>query len=156
MWFGNKKILVKNAAFNQEVFRHRRETGNPSTSAHGGTSKQRALSRGDNGIINNHLQKVSHGLSYAQVANGNVKDLRFQSPVQTPIKIQPVGNGWLFRSVVATLHKMISLERLEMEVKKEVKCDVQLRSMGGRFILTTFPVEKQRDEAMVGLVRAMV
>lgn len=65
---------------------------------------------------------------------------------KTTLKIQPSGSGWLYRSVVAVLYKMISVEDLCEEIQKEVARDILIRAMGGRNILITFPSFDIKDE----------
>lgn len=58
------------------------------------------------------------------------------------IQIQPNGNGWLYRSVIAKIRKLLSTEELEKEFNLENVQDVQIKVLGGRFVILTFPNEE--------------
>lgn len=61
------------------------------------------------------------------------------------IKIQPSGNGWLIRSAVATLRRKIEITDLKSSISKEKLQFTDVRSMGGRHVLITFPSSENRD-----------
>lgn len=64
------------------------------------------------------------------------------------IIIQPSGNGWLGRSAVAKLRRLVSIQNL-LEIFGRKKIDnIQIKSMGGRFFIITFPNDKERDEVI--------
>lgn len=65
---------------------------------------------------------------------------KFQS-----IHIQPVGNGWLLRSVVAKIRKLISPKGLEKVFLMENTPVEQVKSIGGRYVIITFPNVEIRD-----------
>ncbi|KAH7839408.1 hypothetical protein Vadar_003764 [Vaccinium darrowii] len=62
------------------------------------------------------------------------------------IKVQPSsGNGWLLRSAVATLRRCISMAELKIRISNQNIQVSEVRSMGGRFVLITFPSPDSRD-----------
>ncbi|KAF7143126.1 hypothetical protein RHSIM_Rhsim05G0075400 [Rhododendron simsii] len=73
---------------------------------------------------------------------------RNKDPQQNTINIQlqPVGNGWLYRSAVGKLRRLCSVVEMEKIFKKEKISDVQIKAMGGRFLVLTFPSKEIRDE----------
>ncbi|KAF7132286.1 hypothetical protein RHSIM_Rhsim09G0039900 [Rhododendron simsii] len=62
------------------------------------------------------------------------------------IQIQPVGNGWLFRSAVGKMRKLSSASEMEEIFRKENVSNVQIKPMGGRYLILTFQSEEIRDE----------
>ena len=64
------------------------------------------------------------------------------------INVLSGGNGNLFKSAVARIRKMISAEDLETIFKREGINEVQVKSMGGRFFLVTFPNKQTRDDTI--------
>ncbi|KAH7852652.1 hypothetical protein Vadar_027431 [Vaccinium darrowii] len=89
---------------------------------------------------------VDHLRTFAEALNGSAKNMNFSGKGKTSLKFQPCGNVWLYRSAVAVLHRMISVEELREDLKKEIVSDFQLRAMGGRSILVTFHSIDLRDE----------
>lgn len=73
---------------------------------------------------------------------------RNKDPQQNTINIQlqPVGNGWLYRNAVGKLRRLCSMVEMEKIFKKEKISDVQIKAMGGRFLVLTFPSKKIQDE----------
>ncbi|KAF7112719.1 hypothetical protein RHSIM_RhsimUnG0200600 [Rhododendron simsii] len=69
-----------------------------------------------------------------------------QQPTTTNIHLQPVGNGWLYRSAVGRLRRLYSVEEMEEIFRKEKISNVQIKAMGGRFLILTFPSKEIRDE----------
>lgn len=73
---------------------------------------------------------------------------RGKDPQQNTISIQlqPVGNGWLYRSAVGKLRRLCSVAEMEKIFRKEKISDVQIKAMGGRFMILTFPSKEKRDD----------
>lgn len=63
----------------------------------------------------------------------------------TSIQIQPIGFEWLLRSAIAKIRRLLSTEELEKEFRMEQVRDVQIRAIGGRFVIITFPNEESRN-----------
>lgn len=80
-------------------------------------------------------------------AKGTLQDpiLKPSSKGNVCIPIQPVGNGWLCRSAVAKIRKLLSGENLELVFRKEGVQDIQIKAMGGRFLIIIFPNVEARD-----------
>lgn len=87
--------------------------------------------------------RVDDGISYAQALKGGVKHGNMKN--SGSILVQPMGNGWLYRSAIGKIHKLISSEDLENIFKMEQIRDVQIRAIGGRFVIVTFPNEESRN-----------
>ncbi|KAH7859407.1 hypothetical protein Vadar_000700 [Vaccinium darrowii] len=62
------------------------------------------------------------------------------------IKIDPGNNECLHRSATATLLKMVSLSKIIEDLRKNNYDNVQLRHMGGRFVLLTCANKDIRDK----------
>lgn len=61
------------------------------------------------------------------------------------IKADGAGIGWMHRSAVAVMNRVVSLRTLKGSFDKEYELDVQFRSMGGRSVLITFPSSGVRN-----------
>lgn len=59
-----------------------------------------------------------------------------------------MGNGWLRRSVVGKLRRLISTQELEVMFKKEKLGNVQIKPMGRRYVVITFLDEDLRNEIL--------
>ncbi|KAH7841329.1 hypothetical protein Vadar_028489 [Vaccinium darrowii] len=130
MMVDNYKLRVKYATFNKESsFKQSTTYGKNS----GNDSRE-------------DTSFVSKGKSYAQAVNNNpAVSVAKQQPYKS-IKIQSSGNGWLFRSAIATLRRRRSMEELRKDFTKENFPITDVRSMGGRFTLLTFSNCESRDE----------
>lgn len=62
------------------------------------------------------------------------------------ISIQPTGNGWLFRSVVGKMRKLVSIVKMKEIFNEEGILDVHIKSLGGRYLIMTLPNKENRDE----------
>lgn len=61
------------------------------------------------------------------------------------ITVQPAGNGWLFRSAIAIMSRLVSTEDLEQVFTRERGIKVQIKAIGGRFVIITFTDVESRD-----------
>lgn len=61
------------------------------------------------------------------------------------IKVLPTGNGWLLRSAIAKVCKLVSTEDLLYIFRKEGVNNIQIKSIGGRFVIVIFPDMNLRD-----------
>lgn len=84
--------------------------------------------------------------SSKQAENRRIEATLNQAPsLQTgKIQVRASGNGWLLRSVVATIRKLVSASDLEMIFSK-AGIHVQIRPMGGRSVIIIFPDMESRD-----------
>ncbi|KAI8527168.1 hypothetical protein RHMOL_Rhmol12G0054800 [Rhododendron molle] len=64
------------------------------------------------------------------------------------VKVQAVGNEWLSRSAVGKMRRPLLTQELEVIFEKERVRDIQIKSMGGRFVIITFLNEGIRDEML--------
>lgn len=51
--------------------------------------------------------------------------------------LKPEGNGWLYRSVVAKLRSLISIDDLKVQMAEMGVVNILVRAMGGRFVILT-------------------
>lgn len=68
-------------------------------------------------------------------------------PRMESINIHSSGTGWLLRSAVAKLRRIVSVQYLLEMFSKKVD-NIQIKSMGGRFLIITFLSDKVRDEVI--------
>ncbi|GAB2281439.1 hypothetical protein Dimus_016027 [Dionaea muscipula] len=80
--------------------------------------------------IDNH--KVQQGISY-------VEAVRMGGQQPLVVKVNSIGNGWLYRSVVATFADYPRPDALFESFVKEEGCNVTIRRMGNKQILVSFP-----------------
>ncbi|KAF7139075.1 hypothetical protein RHSIM_Rhsim07G0052100 [Rhododendron simsii] len=64
------------------------------------------------------------------------------------LNVQAVGNGWLNRSAVGKMRRIISAQDLEAVFKKGKAGSVQIKPMGGRYVIISFLSIDQRDEIL--------
>lgn len=79
-------------------------------------------------------------------------ELRIVNPTESrtdvhmgTINIQAVGSGRLLRSAVAKMRKLVPAENLEHVFKEEGNIKVQIKAIGGRFVIITFSDLACRD-----------
>lgn len=154
IWVENKKLFVKEAffgqnegKFKQKVQIYQKKGEQYTIKARNHTIDGRVSTEKENDVGNRHelrpFTNGSHGKCYSQVLNGDT------SEQQISLKIEPVGNGWLFRSAVAFMQKVMPLSSLEMSFHKEFQMEAQFRAMGGRSVLITFQSSEIRDSVII-------
>ncbi|KAG5553592.1 hypothetical protein RHGRI_011472 [Rhododendron griersonianum] len=137
VWVEDKKLFVKGACFGrfekmkEPRVEERREQGFKNRD---GLSQQGWFSK-------------DPGRSFVQVVNR--ESSKTPSPNVT-IQINPVGNGWLFRSAVAVMHRVVPLMTLKVSFGLETDKVAQFRALGGRSVLITFQSQEVRDELIKG------
>ncbi|KAF7153398.1 hypothetical protein RHSIM_Rhsim01G0047800 [Rhododendron simsii] len=87
---------------------------------------------------------VAGSASYVNVVKGVLggkgNDKRMEDgSVQEERKLclKAEGNGWLYRSAVAKLHKLISIDELKVQMARMGVNNVLVRAMGGRSVILT-------------------
>lgn len=147
IWIGYERLLVKEASFGQQTERRSQKKKEvwPTKEANAVQNTEQVV-----GILN---RKVSPLQSYANAVKGEATTNKggeegFKQRIQ--IKVNQIGNGWLFRSAIAVLRRIIHLKKLEDNFKKEHGESVKIRAMGGRKVIITFMDSKQRDEQLKG------
>lgn len=129
-WIEDRKLFVKVAAFN--IHRNKplqkRVQQDLSNNSVGGKIS----------VVDPVIQNGSNKASFADVVKGKV----VSSSVFT-IKAKEysciVGDDWLSRSVIAKLPSFRSIESIKENFYLECVYDVQIRSLGGNFVVLTFP-----------------
>lgn len=61
------------------------------------------------------------------------------------IQVHSIGNGWLYRSAIGKMRRLVSAQEMEKVFKEENLEKVQIKPFGGRFLIITFPSEEVRD-----------
>lgn len=85
------------------------------------------------------------GGSFAQVLRGEPSIPGPSKESVISVKSDGAGGGWLLRSAVAIMNRVVSLKFLKGSFNKALGKDVQFRAMGGRHVLITFPNSEVRD-----------
>lgn len=158
VWVDNMKLFVKEACFGQDEVKL-----NKKLSRFHVAGKQ-GLNHGDIPNPNPGERKSNEkgsptvmwrgrksGKSFAQVVGGESSkagEVKEQIPF---LKVRPIGNGWLERSAVAIMNRVVSLTTLEASFSMESEEVAQFRAMGGRSVLVTFQSREVRDELIKGL-----
>ncbi|KAH7853429.1 hypothetical protein Vadar_002303 [Vaccinium darrowii] len=132
LWIGRRNLVVKKASFER---RHQKP---------------------DHGKITPGLNRFAP-LQYAQTLNVGGRDSCYRNKDFTQIKdlekritinLVPTASEWLWRSAIADL-KEVSIPEIIMNAFTELNFkDVQARSMGGKFMLITFPNIEDRNNAL--------
>ncbi|KAF7112336.1 hypothetical protein RHSIM_RhsimUnG0239600 [Rhododendron simsii] len=84
--------------------------------------------------------------SYLQIVRGEKSKSEPNKEVEVCLKAEPAGNGWLHRSAVAILDRLVSMADLRVSCMNEIRQNVGIRAMGGRSILITFESSEIRDD----------
>lgn len=135
MYLGNQRLLVKEARFGQMYHSNERWRNRGVVEA----SKQ--------GECRSHetlANKVRQDMSFAQVVKG--KETPGDQNRLDCIHVQPAGNGWLYRSAIGKMRQLFSVDEMKHIFKKENIKNVQIKAIGGRFLILTFPNEDVRNE----------
>ncbi|KAG5544683.1 hypothetical protein RHGRI_017205 [Rhododendron griersonianum] len=88
-------------------------------------------------------------VSYVQALRGETSKPAISRDQEIIIKSDGVGNGWLYRSAVAVMSRVVPLQILKESFRKEHKEVVQFRALGGRSVLITF----QSSEVLTTLIK---
>lgn len=64
------------------------------------------------------------------------------------INVQSSGNGWFFRNATAKLRRLISCKDLEYVFINNGVQKIQIRALGGRNVLISFPDVESRDSTI--------
>lgn len=83
--------------------------------------------------------------SFAQVLRGEPRIPGPSKESVISVKSNGAGGGWLLRSAVAIMNRVVSLKFLKGSFNKAFGKDVQFQAMGGRHVLITFPNIEVRD-----------
>lgn len=60
------------------------------------------------------------------------------------VQVQPAGNGWLLRSAIGKIRRLISAQGLEEIFRKEGFRNVKIKPIGGRFLILNFLNKEER------------
>ncbi|KAG5537241.1 hypothetical protein RHGRI_024627 [Rhododendron griersonianum] len=151
IWVGNKRLFVKEACFGQEEnkkvprIHERREQEQRNGVSH----SQHTIKRANNQARESGLLWSTKGFdkSYAQVVNGESSK---QTNPKATLRINSSGNGWLLRSAVAVLRRVVSLVTLKVSFGLEMDKVAQFRALGGRSVLVTFQTQEERNALIKG------
>ncbi|KAI8543637.1 hypothetical protein RHMOL_Rhmol08G0234100 [Rhododendron molle] len=146
VWVENVRLFVKEACFglNEEHLKVKKPSF-CSVSQRGMVPKQ-GISLGQRPGKQEMVEKekgFSRGRSYVQVLRG--ESSKTGTDFKTTLSIKPSGNGWLYRSAVAVLHRVVSMSTLNVSFSMETNRVAQFRSMGGRSVLITFQSQEVCD-----------
>ncbi|KAG5544682.1 hypothetical protein RHGRI_017205 [Rhododendron griersonianum] len=94
-------------------------------------------------------QSSQKEVSYVQALRGETSKPAISRDQEIIIKSDGVGNGWLYRSAVAVMSRVVPLQILKESFRKEHKEVVQFRALGGRSVLITF----QSSEVLTTLIK---
>ncbi|KAI8538241.1 hypothetical protein RHMOL_Rhmol09G0087300 [Rhododendron molle] len=66
--------------------------------------------------------------------------------VSRRVSLNVAGNGWLYRSAVAKLQRLISIDDLEVQMARMGLVNIDVKAMGGRSVILTCPKEESEEE----------
>lgn len=157
VWVDDKRLFVKEACFDLKDEKLKPKLPRFQGDRVGGTS-QRVKSSVINEVglstINGH--GVSHwnrktpDRYFVQVLRGETSNPSPSKEQDITIKYVGVGNGWLLRSAVAVMNKVVPLSMLKLSFSKEYTEEVQFRALGGIYVLITFQNSVERDALIKG------
>lgn len=141
IWIEDRKLFVKMATFDQKKENNNIMGRNANNKEMGDKSKE--------GLMNQRVEVLtsanSNGLrTYAQAIKGfpggkndekRMEEGSFQE--YRKLILKPEGNGWLYRSVVAKLRSLISIDELKVQMAEMGVANILVRAMGGRFVILT-------------------
>ncbi|KAG5522624.1 hypothetical protein RHGRI_034693 [Rhododendron griersonianum] len=144
VWVDNERLFVKEASFGYYDNTAKKQNQGAQNrkvqmdKEKGAVTPLRGLDRGEPGGALH-----THGYSFAQALKG-------ESSKQAPdrkvkLNIDSGGNGWLFRSVIAVMHRVVSMKSLNVSFSLATDGVAQFRSLGGREVLITFQSQECRD-----------
>lgn len=151
VWVENERLFVKESSFGiNEVKSTVKQLRPP-------LQKEKGIKQGVNPVqrYGNEVQRENSRAEFYGGLGGINKSfahaLKGESSKAGPdqknfLKIKPSGNGWLHRSAVAVMHRVVSMMTLNVSFSMETDKVAQFRSMGGRYVLITFQSTEVRDE----------
>lgn len=150
IWIENKSLITKFARYSKgggNLYQNRvKDVLNP----FGNSQQERGFCGG--GALQNKTynkfqsQTRSHfeeRKTYSQVTKG-VECLGEHNVVKS-VQCHSIGSGWLYRSAIAKIRKLLTTKDLETVFNLEKVHDVQIKAIGGRYVVITFANEGTRD-----------
>lgn len=147
-WLWGQKLIVHIAKYGAGTLKKSRDHHHSDT-AHGNYPFQQKLRKWIYRVKNSNTEP-----SHTHFSHDNSKGVftgAGKSNILHNIKrklIQPTGNGWLFRSAVAKIRKLVSPKDLEKIFFMEGMPVVLVKAMGRRYVLITFPNSEDRDKSI--------
>lgn len=139
VWIENDRLFVKIACFGQNAS----NIGAKRLSILDQAIQVKEM-RGKQKVVEVREKCFGIRRSYAEKLRGESskggKDHKFK------LFVKPSGNGWLDRSVVARMNRVVQLSFLQVSFSMTTNRVAQFRSMGGREVLITFQSSAIRDE----------
>ncbi|KAL7243621.1 hypothetical protein ACSBR1_015929 [Camellia fascicularis] len=113
LWVDDKSLSVKIAEFDKHT---------------------EARQRGKNSLIRQPMNHGTDGRSFAEVIKGDPR-----SALTTTIKVEEIGNGWLYESMIMRLKPEHTSVQVKNELIKREEQNVLVREGGGRDVFLSFP-----------------
>ncbi|KAI8558351.1 hypothetical protein RHMOL_Rhmol04G0085000 [Rhododendron molle] len=85
----------------------------------------------------------NHDCTFAQALKG--ESSKRDADQRIKLRIGSWDNGWLFRSAVAVMHRVVSMSTLKASFSMEIDAVAQFRPLGRREVLVTFQSQESRD-----------
>lgn len=162
IWIEDRKLFVKMASFDKWRENTQQNTVNKENFIESGPLMADTTKNGEVGSTVHNVWARTDGKIFAQAVNGqagrkmkeiilgNGGDKENQCPQENieSIEVHPVGIGWLNRSAIGKMRRSVSPQQLQEEFKKENIKDVEIKAMGGRFLILTFQSNELRDEVI--------
>lgn len=139
VWVENEKLFVKEAYFGQNMETRGKKYANTPTQYDRGKGVMQ-----NQGAVEIREKHNDRGRTYAEILRGET--LKGGDEHHLKLFVKPVGNGWLERSAVARLNRVVPLSTLQVSFSMNTNRVAHFRSMGGRAVLITFQNSEVRDE----------
>lgn len=147
VWVDNRRLFVKEATFGIEEEKNKQRASRlhvlRDQGPNGGVKPNHIMPK--QGGNSNSGQSKWQGRSFAGVVRGETSKPLPALRQEITITAENVGSGWLYRSAVAIMKRVIPLSTLRNSFSLETDLVVQIRSMGGRSVLITFQSSEIRN-----------
>lgn len=148
IWVDNNRLFVKEACFgetNPRGFQNRSRIGVEEQSKKRGIPDQGKKERMVKGKekIEVCREYSKDGPSFLQVLKGEGSKGGMNGKIM--VKTNQDGCGWLYRSAIAVMQRVVSMTTLVTSFKRASDSVAQFRSLGGRSVIITFQSQEVRD-----------
>lgn len=143
-WYWGLKLKVNFAKFQRNKNEHS-PNRNFNIGAQFLPKGKYGLKQHDNSPIENRGREVWRRKGVEESSKQGEKRNEFAMANRGTISVQSTGNGCLFRSAIAKINRLVSIEDLEYIFKWESSQIVQIKPIGGRYVIISFPDETSRD-----------
>ncbi|KAL7250587.1 hypothetical protein ACSBR1_012585 [Camellia fascicularis] len=138
LWVDDKSMLVKAAEYGNRIDERRKLASKLASQPE--PRKPFAMS------VNRNWNQGIDGRTFADV----IKSTDSRCPPKTTIRVEEIGNGWLFESLIMKLKTEYSVQEVNTELKRRGMSSVLVREGGGRDEIISF---HSREDLLKGKLK---